>query len=604
MSSTDSNNELRVGASAPSTAHRAGHTGVLTKQQQQKLKDEQARQRITNVIEGIYEKTKGFVEAKLGRLDEEVATVFDAGVNAALAAMKNYVEERITRYKIDRYLLRLGGSILWIRDQFMGLPSEVNAYYEEGRRIFSGAMNTVIVRVADLVESRLAEAKKIVAAGQAEIRSFVASQPKELQAFAQDAERSVSSQFDELRSSIDAKKNQLAQALAQKYKEAFDKANEELKKIQDENKGLVQAFVEKLVAIIKILAEFKDKLMSLLRKGWDTIKLILAAPIAFLGNLITAIKGGIEAFVKNLPAHLERGFMKWLFGSLATAGIEIPADLTLPSILKLVLAVLGLTPDRIRAKAVKLLGPTAVAVIEKLLEYAKALISGGPAALWEMVKEDLSTLKQMVIDAIKSWLVETVIKQAVMKLVSMFNPAGAIIQALIAIYNTVMFLIENAAKLVAFVEAIVNSIAAIAKGVISGAISWIETALGNMIPLLIGFLARLIGLGGISDKIKEIIKKVQGVVDRAIDKAIAKIIAVVKKLFGRGTPPRAGDSPASAEVKRQVKRELQGKQLKSGDDPNALLHSIYTKYRPHGLKGVKFVPAESGKQVDVLVNAS
>ena len=37
----------------------------------------------------------------------------------------------------------------------------------------------------------------------------------------------------------------------------------------------------------------------------------------------------------------------------------------------------GITYERMRAKAVKLLGPTAVAIIEKVVEYVRALISGG-----------------------------------------------------------------------------------------------------------------------------------------------------------------------------------------------------------------------------------
>jgi hypothetical protein len=57
--------------------------------------------------------------------------------------------------------------------------------------------------------------------------------------------------------------------------------------------------------------------------------------------------------------------MKWLFGSLAAMGITLPSDLSLPSILKLVLDVLGITYDRMRAKAVRLLGERAVGLIEK-----------------------------------------------------------------------------------------------------------------------------------------------------------------------------------------------------------------------------------------------
>ena len=68
-------------------------------------------------------------------------------------------------------------------------------------------------------------------------------------------------------------------------------------------------------------------------------------------------------------------------------------------------------------------------------------------------------------------------------------------------------------------------------GQIASAANSIEKSLANMIPLLIGFLAQLLGLGGISKKIKETIEKIQSAVDKAIDKAIAKIVAVVKKLI-------------------------------------------------------------------------
>ncbi|MEF8717451.1 MAG: hypothetical protein V5B44_06800 [Candidatus Accumulibacter necessarius] len=151
-----------------------------------------------------------------------------------------------------------------------------------------------------------------------------------------------------------------------------------------------------------------------------------------------------------------------------------------------------------RAKAVRLIGERAVGAIEKVVEYVRELITGGPAKLWEKVKEDLGNLKQMVIDAIQDWLITTIIKQAVTKIVSMFNPAGAIVQAVLAIYNVVVFVIEKAQQIMTLVEAVVNSVAAIASGAIGSAIAWIEKSLANAMPLVIGFLAQLLGLGGIS----------------------------------------------------------------------------------------------------------
>jgi hypothetical protein len=532
--------DTRRGAAAMIGVRSGSNVRVLTRQQQQKAADEAARAKVVADIEQIYNDTKAKVEQKLASLDTEVGAMFDQGTEAALTAMTSFVNARLRDYKIDRYLsIPFVGAVRWIRDQFLGLPDEVNAFYEQGRQVFQQRMDALVVRVAALVERRLKEAKDEVAKGQAAIKDYVAKQPKSLQDVAQRAQKDVSSRFEELERGIEDKKNQLAQALAAKYKEAFDKANEALKKIQEENQGLVAAFVGKLLEVIKALLEFKDKLMSILRKGMEAIKLIIADPIGFLSNLISAVAGGIRRFVANIEKHMIEGFKQWLFGSLSGLGIEVPRDLSLPSILKLVLGVLGITFDRMREKAVRLLGDRNMRLITKLVEYIRVLISGGPAALWEKVKDDLANLKEMVIDAIKNYVIETAAKQGMARIVALFNPVGAIIAAIMAIYNVIMFVVEKASQLAAFVQSVVNSVYDIATGNISGAISKIEDSLARAIPLLIGFLARFAGLGNITKKIQEFITKVQAKVDAAIDKAIAKIVEVIKKLFGRGGGDRA-----------------------------------------------------------------
>ncbi len=510
-------------------------TKVLSRQEQQKAKEELELKKFTDFVVSTFEGVKTSVDRRLEKLEETVNSLFDAGTDAAIARMKSYVEDQLFQYKMDRYLLRVGGSLLWIRDQFLDLPSEVNRFYEAGRRMFTAAMDALAMRVANLVERELAAAKGEVTRAQGRIAAAQAALSPAVRARGAQVAGEYAEKFNELKSGIEDKKQQLAEGLAQKYKEAFDKAEEALKAIQDENKGLVTKAKEKIEAVAKALMEFKDKLMAVLRKGAETIDLILDNPGGFLSNLLAAIKGGFSAFAGNILGHLKRGFVKWLFGAMAGTGVEIPSDLSLPSILKLVLGVLGITYDRMRAKAVKLLGPTAVAVIEKLAGYLMTLIGGGPAALWEQIKGDLGNLKDMVIGAIQDWVITTIVKKAVAKVVSMFNPVGAIIQAILMIVNVVMFVIERAAQIMEFVESVVNSIHAIATGAIGGAISKVEQALGNMVPILIGFLASLIGLGGIGAKIKGFILKVQTKVDQAIDKVLKKAVAFVKKMFGKLT---------------------------------------------------------------------
>jgi len=599
--------DARKGTAAIAGVRGGSNSAVLSKQAAAKAKEEAERKQVTDTIEGIYNRTKTKVEEKLNSLETAVGTMFDTGVDAALKAMTDYVDDRMFKWKLQRYLGSPLGLVLWAKDKLLGLPPEVNAIYDAGRSLFTNLMDALVVRVAALVERTLKEAKGEVARGQAEIKTYVAGLSPNLRAVGEAAQKDVAGKFQELEQGIEDKKNQLAQQLAQKYKEAFDKANDALKKIQDENKGLVDVFMEKLGEVIKILTEFKAKLMALLKKGEDAIKLILADPVGFLGNLLAAIKQGFNQFVANIWTHLKKGFMTWLFGALAEAGIEIPSDLTLPSILKLVLSVLGITYDRMRAKAVKLIGETAVKILEKLFEYVKALITGGPAALWAKVKEDLGTLKEMVIDAIQSWLIETIVKRAIAKLVTLFNPVGAIVQAVLLIYDTVTFLIEKASQIMALIEAVINSVTAIAQGAIGGAATWIENALARTIPVVIGFLAQLLGLGGISKKIKEFILKVQNAVDKAIDKAIAKVVALVKKLFGKltGKDKNKKEDRTEDEKKKDVERAvIDAQQLqarsKTADEVRKGFPAIKNKYR---LTSIELTSDEQDTyHIDVVIN--
>jgi len=582
--------KARAGAAAMVGVRNGGNTRVLSKQQEQKAKDEAARDKVAKGIEAIFVETKQKVDTKLAAIDVEVNSLFDSGTEAALAAMKKYVNRKIRDYKIDRYLtIPFVGLARWISDQFTNLPSEVNVFYEEGRALFQAQMDALIVRVAALVELRLKEAKAEVAKGKQKIQKFVDDQPQELKQFAMDAQAKVSAGFAELEECIDNKKNELASSLAQKYKEGFDKANEALKAIQDSNKGFVAAFAEKLAALIKAIMDFKARLSAILSKGKSALKLIIADPIGFLGNLITAVKGGISAFRDNITTHLQQGFMRWLLGNMPP-GIELPKDFEPASILKLVLSVLGITYEKMKAKAVKLLGPRAAALIDTAEKYIKALIEGGPAKLWEEVKGDLSNLKEMVIDAFQSWLVETIVKKAVQKVVLLFNPAGAIIQAILAIVAIVQFVVQKAMQILDFVEAVVGSIYDIASGSIGAAAKKIEEALAKAIPLLIGFLASLLGLGGVSEKIKEFIFKVQTKVEKAIDKAIAKVVDVVKKLVGGGKEgnEQKGDfrDRAKAELNDKFSGKLTHKKVRS------VVDSVYNKYKPEGLKGVVAKPVD------------
>ena len=277
-----------------------------------------------------------------------------------------------------------------------------------------------------------------------------------------------------------------------------------------------------------------QQIAAIFRKIGDTFNKIVADPVAFVGHLVDAVKKGIQQFAKNILDHLKTGLIEWLVGTLEGAGLVLPKVWDLKGILDLVLQILGITYAKIRAKLVKVLGEKTVSMLETAFAFIKTLVTEGPAAAWKQIVEAIGSLWDMVIGGIKDWAVTKIVTAAITKLVTMFNPAGAIIQAIIATYNTVAFFIERIKQILAFVEAVVDSIANIANGKIAQAANYVERAMARTIPVILGFLARLIGLGNVSEAVKKVITAIHAKVDKGIDAVIKWVMDKAKSLFGKG----------------------------------------------------------------------
>jgi hypothetical protein len=108
------------------------------------------------------------------------------------------------------------------------------------------------------------------------------------------------------------------------------------------------------------------------------------------------------------------------------------------------------------------------------------------------------------------------------------------VQAIRFTYNVIMWFIERIQQLMGLVEAISNSIGNIASGNISAAANYVEQSIARILPLAISLLARLLGLGGISNAIRRIIGRVRRPIDRAIDRVVQWIARQRRRLVRRG----------------------------------------------------------------------
>jgi uncharacterized protein DUF4157 len=289
--------------------------------------------------------------------------------------------------------------------------------------------------------------------------------------------------------------------------------------------------LDQVIELLKIIfAVVAPGAMPYLQKVGAAFNKILKDPITFVGNLVKAGKMGFQNFANNIGTHLKAAFLEWLTGSLP--GIYIPKALTLKEFALLALSVLGITWANIRQKLVKATSENIVKGLETGFAIVKKLVTEGPAAAWEEIKSQLTNLKDMVMQGIMSFIIETVVKKAVAKVLSLLVPGGAFIQAIISIYDTVMVFIAKLKKIIQVAMAFLDSMMAIANGVLGAAAAKVESTLAGLLVLAISFLAGFLGLGKIADKVMNIINtKVRAPVDKAIDFVINWIVTTAKSLF-------------------------------------------------------------------------
>lgn len=271
--------------------------------------------------------------------------------------------------------------------------------------------------------------------------------------------------------------------------------------------------------------------LAYIKRTGAALRSIFRNPLPFINNLVRAAKAGFLNFADNFLTHLKSGLINWLTGSLP--GIYIPKAFTLMEIARFVFSALGLTWSNIRVKLVKAVGETAVKVLETGFDIVVTLVRDGPIAAWDLIKSELDKLQEMVIGGVTDFIVDTVVKKAIPKLIAMFIPGVGFVSAIITIYDTVMVFVNKISQMVEVVKGFVDSIIAIAAGNIGSAAKRVETTLAGGLSLAINFLAGFAGLGQVADKVMGVINKIRASIDKALDKVVDWIAKMAKKLVSK-----------------------------------------------------------------------
>ncbi|MFD5188419.1 hypothetical protein ACFWMU_09705 [Streptomyces sp. NPDC058357] len=569
-----------------------------------KSKDEKKRAEVTAKLQKVYDGTKKDVEATLSGLDKKVDTAFTSGEKAARDAFTADHKRRMKAYKDKRYS-GWTGKARWVKDKFAGLPKEANNLYQEARKLYVSRMQTVISSVADIIGTELGKAKARIAKGRTELKAEVDRLPSDLRQFGQEAAADFAGKFDDLEATVNEKSDQLVQDLAQKYTAALNKIDEEIKKLQEANKGLIDKAKDAIVGVIKTINELKNLLLGILAKAASAIMKIIKDPIGFLGNLVRAVGAGLNLFITNVAEHLKTGVVSWLLGTAVKAGLELPQRFDLKGIIQLIGALLGLSWANIRARITrKGIPDQALTAVEQSVPVAKKLAAEGPAGAVKEIESEAGDLKATILEKLTSYLIPTVIIAGITWIISLLNPASAFVRAVKGIIDIVTFIVNQGAQIVDFVNAVLDAVIAIANGGSAGVPKMVEAALATSVPLLIGFLASLLGIGSLANKVKSVFHAVSRPVNRAIDKIVGFLAkkgkALWNKLKGKGGEGKRNkddeknDNNRSLDVKKEAKDQLATqtvKPLPTKSALDAIVNKTLNNLRPKGLKQLHTEPS-------------
>jgi hypothetical protein len=338
-----------------------------------------------------------------------------------------------------------------------------------------------------------------------------------------------------------------------------------------------------------------DLIGSIVANAMAAIEDIKRDPVAFILNMIAALKRGFGNFFTNILTHLTAGLSDWLFRGLRQAGLQPPRDLTLGSVLDFVMQVLGITVERLWQKLGERIGPERVALIRGALDRLTGIIAfirdvqqRGVAAIWEYVESQISGLWDMVLQKAKDWIMERIINRAIQWLLSLLDVTGImpVINSAMAFFRAVQSAIDYLRDILMIVNDYVTTIAAVARGQLEPGAQKVETGLARAVPVAIGFLANQFGLGNIGERITEIVGEIRGVVDRAldwlIDRAVSGVQALLRTLgIGGGAAAAEGrlekDFTATGGAAHELTVDLTGSQpdikVASGT-PTGVQHQI------------------------------
>ena len=522
--------DLQATARRALASARTTTVGGTTAQQRGMVRNEgDMRTRVAQQAQTIFDAAQRDVEQLLQPLPQTALGRWEAGVNEISQQFKDRLA-RVKRWIDDRHS-GVGGFFVGLADAVTGLPDWVTEEYDAAEALFADRTCNLIRDISRDVNAVIAACEGIIQSARQRIQRLYGSLPAELQQWAQQQQQQFATRLDGLSRQATQARNSVNSDLTQRASQAVQEVREQIQTLRTEAGGIVGRIRNAIGRFLDnpglfIINGLLDLLGIPHAAFWQCVDRIRSVinqiaddPLRFASALLRGIGRGFSLFFDHFPQHLAQGFLNWLFGALPPgSGPTIPRDLSLRSIITFFLEIMGITWPRIRRILVELVGERAVGIAERVWGMLSTLIQMGPRGVWEMIKDRLNpqSIIDMVIDAAVRYMVEAIVTRVAARILLLFNPVGAIVQAIEAIYRVLSWVFRNAARIFRLIEAVVNGVYDMLAGRDQAVAQAVERALAMLIPPVIDFLADYLGFGGLPARVAQLVGQLQGWVERTI----------------------------------------------------------------------------------------
>lgn len=519
---------------ALATARATSVTQTDTGQRNMVGTEEQMRARIGADAQRIFQTAQTQVNNLLDPLSRTAMSQWDTGV----AVLSERFKQRLHRVKawLDERYSGAGGAIVEVVERgVIGLPGWVTEEYDAAERDFGDGVCDLIRDISSHVNGVIATCEGLIEDARSEISDLFTNLPAELQEWAVGEQARFTQQLDGLHDHATQTRDNFTHDLAQRASQSVQEVRQQIHTLREAAGGIVGRIASAVDQFLEDPAKFiiegllelvgipPASFWALVNRIQQVIADIADNPLGFANNLVAALGQGFQKFFDNFSQHILGGFFEWLFSGLGAVGVQIPTDFSLNSLITFFLQLMGITWARIRGVLARHIGEENVALLEKAYELIAALMERGVDGIFELIKEQLNP--QAILDAILraavDFMIDALIRAVTPRIIGLFNPAGAIVQAIEVIYRVLAWVFENAARIFTLVETVVNGAADLIAGNIGGMATAVEGALARILAPVIDFLAGFLGMGDLPDRIADTIRGFQEMVLGVIDRVVA-----------------------------------------------------------------------------------